>query len=490
MLRTPSTSKAQERLNERLAKAMAAKNLNKASGGSVATSGPPSRTTSPANSIEIPRMSTDPKTEERKSEDGTFVQESVTGSNGMKGKDLAPVQAHSSQEPPAHLTVDAPNEGSTARHSLDSRGSFSSRQSLDLAQSVTMASDSPYLSGADPEKDSSTPIQYEEVIEQMRSDYEASEVRRQEETDAYLERIDALQSKLQYLTKEAAEIAKTVLSDTQPGSTDHKLAAKDQKIALLMEEGHKLSQTELRHMSIIKSLRNKSIEDIKQLADAKKVAEKQEKLAREAQERIKRAELAEKRASEKTKSLPKLEREVELLRADRDTKVSTIQDLRNQLASAKNVAQDAQGKIQAEALEAEQKRTVRLSNELSSLKTEKELSDKRFQTELREIKEKLERKEERARIVEIERQGEQNLLESRLETLRARAEEASAGSSGDVRAKLLRQIETLQNQYAIASENWQGIEGSLLSRVADLEKERDDAVGREGDARRKARETV
>lgn len=82
------------------------------------------------------------------------------------------------------------------------------------------------------------------------------------------------------------------------------------------------------------------------------------------------------------------------------------------------------------------------------------------------------------------------MLESRLETFRARAEEASTGSSGDTQAKLLRQIETLQNQYAIASENWQGIEGSLLSRVTALEKERDDVVKREADVRRKARETV
>lgn len=59
-----------------------------------------------------------------------------------------------------------------------------------------------------------------------------------------------------------------------------------------------------------------------------------------------------------------------------------------------------------------------------------------------------------------------------------------------MQVKLLRQIETLQNQYAIASENWQGIEGSLLGRVSALEKERDDIAKKEGDMRRKARETV
>lgn len=82
------------------------------------------------------------------------------------------------------------------------------------------------------------------------------------------------------------------------------------------------------------------------------------------------------------------------------------------------------------------------------------------------------------------------ILESRLETLRARLEEASSGTSGDVQAKLLRQIETLQTQYAVASENWQGIEGSLIARIAAVEKERDDIAKREVDVRRKAREAV
>ena len=82
------------------------------------------------------------------------------------------------------------------------------------------------------------------------------------------------------------------------------------------------------------------------------------------------------------------------------------------------------------------------------------------------------------------------MLERRLEAFRARIEEASAGTIGDSQAKLLRQVETLQNQYAIASENWQGIEGSLLSRVTALENEKDDIAKREADVRRKARETV
>ena len=82
------------------------------------------------------------------------------------------------------------------------------------------------------------------------------------------------------------------------------------------------------------------------------------------------------------------------------------------------------------------------------------------------------------------------MLECRLEVLQARAEEVWTGATGDAQAKLLRQIEVLQTQYTIASENWQGIEGSLLSRIKGLEVERDEVTKREGDIRRRARDLV
>ncbi len=75
-----------------------------------------------------------------------------------------------------------------------------------------------------------------------------------------------------------------------------------------------------------------------------------------------------------------------------------------------------------------------------------------------------------------------------MEIFRARTEEVSSSATGDSQAKLLRQIETLQTQYALANENWQGIEGTLTARVAALEKERDEGAQRESAVRKKARE--
>ena len=506
--RTASANRAQERLNEKLAKAMASRNLPKKGDTSATPSGVPSRTASPANVAASPRTSSDVPSEPKDEQDhrierGNNEQEIESDKsvivNGISEDQEAQdprAEATSTGLPrlaqsPQAVLEDIRDDLSVPRPSTDSRGSISTRQSLELTRATTPnATESPKLSGIKIDSTLKTPEEYEKTIEQMQLDYEAAELRRQEETHIYLERIDALQAKLQYLTKEATIVAKNALIEAQSGSPEHKMAVKDEKIALLIEEGQKLSQTELKHMSIIKKLRAKSTEEDKVVADLKRTAEKHEKSVREAQERAKRAEIAEKRAVERLKSLGKIEKDLENVRGERDAKDSLVQDLQIQLSQATSAAKEAEVKANAEALAEEKRHVADLTDELSSIKAEKELAQKQHQSELRELKEKAEREKERARVAEIERQGEQSTLESRLEAYRARAEEASAGQTGDVQAKLLRQIETLQNQYAVASENWQGIEGSLMSRVATLEKERDDIAKREADTRRKARENV
>ena len=513
--RPASANRAQERLNEKLAKAMANRNLAKKGDTSVTPSGVPSRTASPANAVGSPRTSSDlqrePKLEQNgkseqdkigqgKSEHETASGETVAinrATEDQKRQDQGSEATSTGPQPTSRSLVavveDIKDESSIPRPLTDSRGTLSTRQSLELTRATTPnATDSPKLNGIVIDSSLKTPEEYEKVLEQMRSDYEAAELRRQEETHIYLERIDSLQSKLQYLTKEAAEVAKNASAEAEPGSVEHNVAAKDEKIALLIEEGQRLSQTELKHMSIIKKLRVKSTEDDKVVVDFKRTTEKHEKSAQEAQERAKRAESAEKRAMERLKSLGRIEEELENVRADRDAKESNMHSLRIELSLARSAAKEAEVQVnaKAEALAAEKRRVADLTDELSNIKTEKELAERQYQNQLRELKEKAEREKERTRVAEIERQGEQSILESRLEAYRARAEEASAGQTGDVQAKLLRQVETLQNQYAIASENWQGIEGSLLSRVTTLEKERDDIAKREADIRRKARETV
>lgn len=325
---------------------------------------------------------------------------------------------------------------------------------------------------------------------QASSELERSDLERQEEIHGYIERIDALQAKLQYLSRESAESARKAAAAAPAGTVEKKLAEKDEQIALLMEEGQKLSKTELKHLTIIKKLRLRSSEVERESTESRKKIDKAEKDKAIFAERLRRIDAIERQANERQKALLQAQRDLEAVTAERDIKNSTIIELKAQLQESISQAKANEVKAVQEQLDIERKRVADLENDLSSVKIEKELAAGRAKVQLDEMRAKSEREAERARVTEVDLKAEQQMLESKLEALRTRAEEVSSGAIGDAQAKLLRQIETHQSQYAIASENWQRIEASLTSRVTSLEKERDEALKRETDIRRKAREVV
>jgi len=381
------------------------------------------------------------------------------------------------------------------RTSAESTRSSLPRESLDsIRQAASVPRSSTELPSYEfPNGGSSSlkqPVEYDGILKQLQSDFEAAELQRQEEVHGYIERIDALQSKLQYLARESAETARKASGAAPSGSLEKKLADKEEQVALLMEEGQSLSKKELAHLTTIKKLRAKIQEDGKELAEAKRRQEKSEKDVVIITERLKKAESSEKRLAEKNKIATQLQRDIESLRIERDAKDSIITDLRTQLDESTAQQNHAEAKIAHEALELEKKKVADLEDDLANLKIEKSLVADRAQAQVKELRERMDKEAERTRITELEMKTEQQMLESKLELMRARAEEVSSGATGDAQAKLLRQIETLQTQYAVASENWQGIEASLIARATNLEKERDEATRREADIRRKAREVV
>lgn len=313
---------------------------------------------------------------------------------------------------------------------------------------------------------------------------------REEEIHGYIERIDALQAKLQYLARESSENARKAAAAAPSDSFEKKLADKDQQIALLMEEGQKLSNTELKHMTVIKKLRAKGFESEKAAGEVNKTLEKMVKEKATLNERLKRADGIERQLNERHKQVSQMQKDMEAVKAERDAKEVLIGQLKAQLSeSASQAKADEVKNIQGQ-LDAEKKRASNLDEEVSSLKIEKELAEDKLRAQIKELQSKAEREVERAGAAELEQKGEIQLLESRLEVMRTRAEEISSGATGDAQAKFLRQIETLQTQYSIASENWQGIQTSLTSQVTNLQKERDEAFRRESDIRKKAREMV
>ena len=389
---------------------MANRNATKKVDSSVTSSEVPSRTASPANAAVTPPVSSDSNLGQSPDQKKT-VQEPVASDDvGIGGTSGTLPESHQSSP----KIQSSAGETNTARPSTDSHVSIPALPLMDSTQTDVQDLGLPVGDGPGLQGDFKSPEEYRQILEQMQADYETSELRRQEETHEYLERIDALQAKLQYLTKEAAAIAKTALSEANPGSIEHTLASKDEKIALLLEEGHKLSQAELKHMSIIKKLRAKATEDENKLANYKRTAERHEKDARDLRERVKRAEAAERRVTENSKTMLQLEKELESIRNDRDVKAALVQDLQSKLSEATSLAWEEESKAQEAALALERKAGGALKEEILQLKSEREMSEGQHQTELRSLRDNLERTKERMRLAEIEQQGERSVSKLRI----------------------------------------------------------------------------
>ncbi|RAQ68864.1 M protein repeat protein [Aspergillus flavus] len=495
--RSSSNARKNDRLQERLARAVVKSNTN-ANSASQSSSRVPSPVTSPVTSNGA-RSSMDIESNLGRSslnleesaqnvapaDELSSIAASRTShdsSSPRNSKDIVPSRASNedseSQKANSEKSTEVVQENGVEPE-LQETEADKPHSSEDLAQD---AANGP----SDIIEPSSTDV--DKTIAQLQAEHKAAESRWQAEMYEHIERIDALQSKLKYLTKEAAESAKKAAAAEAPGSMERQLREKDEKIALLFEEGQKLSKSEMDHRTAIKKLRQQLAENTKVQTENHKRTEKLERDLANAEARAKRAEAAEKRANESLTSQSKSSRDLETVTAERDALSQTVQELKGQLARAVARAEAAEAKAQSDALEQEKRHAAKLEEELASIKAERDESEESLKTEIRDLKSTIEQEKERARVLEVELKNEQSVLESKMESLRSRAEEASSGVAGDAQAKLLRQIETLQTQYAVASENWQALEGSLLARLANVEKERDEAARREGDLRRKVRE--
>ncbi|KAI9827575.1 MAG: hypothetical protein M1832_004925 [Thelocarpon impressellum] len=397
--RASSNSRTHDRLQERLAKAMVKKDNARLEGAPSPTSSTvPSRTGTPAAGADSPRASSDLQ------EPGTSgeMSRASTDVNGQPASDSLlvhePTQAPGMLGP--YLT---PERGPSSRQSMDSQASLRSTHSTRDAEVSGSRVPTNHTSLA------SSAEEYDTVIAQMRADHETAELRRQEETHSYMERIDALQAKLHYLSRETVDSARSAMASAPAGSLDKKLADKDEQIALLMEEGQNLSKMELKHTTAIKKLRAKAKEDERQLLHVQSKLEKSEREAAEHKERARRAETAEKRANERLKSVARLEKELEKVRSERDSAGALLSSLKAELAQAKTQAAEAEKKAQTGALEAERKVVADLRDDLSNAKIEKELCEERARADARAVREKADAERERAKAVEAELRSEQSV---------------------------------------------------------------------------------
>lgn len=319
---------------------------------------------------------------------------------------------------------------------------------------------------------------------------EELKARHQEEIQEYIERIDSLQSKLQYLSQSAAESAKGAASAAASGSTERKLAEKDEKIALLLQEGQKLSSSEGKYRITIKKLRQQITDGEKQTDELRKAKDKALVELEAIKKRQDSDEEKEKRQEEARKAAAALQKQIDVLKKDLAAKEEHIKRIEQDAKKKAEQLETAHAEALSKALAAERQKQKDLEDSLTAARSEKDALADQARLETIDWREKLDRAAERSKTVEAELKHELRNMESKLEAMRTAAEEATSGSGGEAQLKLLRQIETLQSQYATASDNWQGIEASLLAKVANLEKERDEAQRRESEMRKKAREAV
>lgn len=481
--RDVSRARGNDRLAERLARATAQKSRLQVDG--INRNPSSERTTSARASVELKR-------EEAETAKPPEEGQATAGETASKDEDAqGPVIEKPVDETSATNDISPSTNGALLASSLPinpARKSIdSSRQSVEIATSDGFDSSRPstdFVNGS-----FGSTLEVEAEMERMRGEYETAEQQRQEEMHTHLERIDALQAKLQYLAKETVAAAKQANAATTSGTLEAKLAQKDEQIALLMEEGQQLSKTELRHLQTIKKLRAQGLDSEKAVLDMRKKLDKAERSEMEHKHKVRRAEVSERSASDKAKQVPVLQEQLEAMRAERDKVTEQVTSLNAQLQEAEKRAAQAIQAAQNKALEADKNRIADLENELEDAQIERKLAEDRAQAEIRKVREDTDRQRERWSVTELELTTEIKSVEAKMEAMRARIEEASTEAEGaESGAKLLRQIELLQNQYDLAKTNWETIEGSLNARLVAIEKDRDEAARREADVRKKARD--
>ncbi|KAL9537491.1 hypothetical protein MBANPS3_011736 [Mucor bainieri] len=264
------------------------------------------------------------------------------------------------------------------------------------------------------------------------------------------------------------------------------LLAKDEKIQGLLHEGEKLSKVELKHSTTIKKLRLEKTETDKNVAELTKKLEKATlELSQASQKGTKQTE-NEKRLQESVKLLQDLtEQQTKHINKLESEKLATQKKLTETEASLKKIQNSmeeerSKAKLEAEqvnaaALEKEIKANDRLHKELTKLKESAESLETKLRKEIRELQIALQTVEEQAGQREDGLRQELADLQTKLQQSDNRMDDINI-SVDEATAPLLRQIEELQSQHALAIKTRDQAEQSMVIRMQTAESERKRAL--------------
>ncbi|KAK4520946.1 Valine--pyruvate aminotransferase [Mucor velutinosus] len=264
------------------------------------------------------------------------------------------------------------------------------------------------------------------------------------------------------------------------------MLAKDEKIQGLLHEGEKLSKVELKHSTTIKKLRLEKTEADKNIAELTKKLEKatsdlsqasqkgtkQTENERRLQESVK---LLQDLTEQQTKHINKLESEKLVTQKKLTETETSLKKLQNSMEEERNKAKLEAEKVNAAALEKEIKANDRLHKELTKLKENAESLETKLRKEIRELQIALQTVEEQAGQREDDLRQELADLQTKLQQSDSRMDDINA-SVDEATAPLLRQIEELQSQHALAIKTRDQAEQSMVIRMQAAEDERKRAI--------------
>ncbi|KAL6858614.1 TATA element modulatory factor 1 TATA binding domain-containing protein, partial [Trichoderma novae-zelandiae] len=492
--RASSTNRANDRLQARLAKALAGKNAPTAGVDRASASPRSSVDVASRSSMERASMDKGDKAEaekqaETETEPTQTTADSTTTAASMAATTTIPITI--TDDDTAEVVVQTTPDEAQGKDPL-SRVQVHEESAEEPSIEEGAASGLPVKDDASTEPGHGTTEAVGNGVDVSQLARELEDVKKQhrEEMQEYVERIDSLQSKLQYLSKSAADAAKEAATSAPPGSLEKKLAEKDERIALLMEEGQKLAGAEQKYRATIKTMRLQIGDRDKQLEEARKARDKAVSDAEALRKRLDGDEEKEKRRQEAIKATAALRKEIDGLKKDNASKDAAVRRLEQEVKAKEEQGEAAKADALSKAIAAERMKQKELEETNAALRVELEALSDKARLDAIEWAEKLERAIQRGSAVEAELRLELQNMESKLEDVRVTAEEAASGTGGEAQAKLFRQIETLQSQYATARQNWQGIEASLMAKTTSLERERDEAERRESEMRKKARDAA
>lgn len=265
-------------------------------------------------------------------------------------------------------------------------------------------------------------------------------------------------------TSSPANLTKTIKRlETTVDDLKKQITTKEDQIQGLMHEGEKLSKVELRHSTLIKKLRLEKTESDKSSQELTKKLEKATSDLSQALEKGTKQSETEKRSQESVKLLSDLTEQqtkhINKLESEKinNTKKYAETDLALKKALESIEDERVKAKLEAEqvnaaALEKEIKANDRLHKELTKTKEDADSLETKLRKEIRELQIALQTVEEQAGLREDTLRKEVSDLQTKLQQSDNKMVDISA-SVDEATAPLLRQIEELQTQHAVAIRN-------------------------------------